>query len=134
MQERRRCDPWVGKVPRRRAWQPPPVFLPGDSHGQRSQGVKSRGVSKSQMRLSTQTCKHLKAQVFPSSCPPCLHSSCLPACLPSFLASSFPSSVPWKQFDFKKQNENKANESHRSLLQVLHIEELWLEPPLTKCN
>ena len=27
---------WVGKIPWRRAWQPPPVFLPGESHGQRS--------------------------------------------------------------------------------------------------
>ena len=24
-------DPWVGKIPWRRAWQPTPVFLPGDS-------------------------------------------------------------------------------------------------------
>ena len=29
-------DPWVGKIPRRRKWQPTPVFLPGRSHGQRS--------------------------------------------------------------------------------------------------
>ena len=29
-------DPWVGKVPWRRAWQPTPVFLPGESHGQKS--------------------------------------------------------------------------------------------------
>ena len=29
-------DPWVGKIPRSRAWQPTPVFLPGESHGQRS--------------------------------------------------------------------------------------------------
>ena len=29
-------DPWVGKIPYRRAWQPTPVFLPGESHGQRS--------------------------------------------------------------------------------------------------
>ena len=29
-------DPWVGKIPRRRAQQPTPVFLPGESHGQRS--------------------------------------------------------------------------------------------------
>ena len=29
-------DPWVGKVPWRKAWQPTPVFLPGESHGQRS--------------------------------------------------------------------------------------------------
>ena len=34
----RRCkfDPWVGKIPWQRTWQPPPVFLPGGSHGQRS--------------------------------------------------------------------------------------------------
>ena len=29
-------DPWVGKILWRRAWQPTPVFLPGESHGQRS--------------------------------------------------------------------------------------------------
>ena len=29
-------DPWVGKIPWRRAWKPTPVFLPGESHGQRS--------------------------------------------------------------------------------------------------
>ena len=28
--------PWVGKIPWRRVWQPTPVFLPGESHGQRS--------------------------------------------------------------------------------------------------
>ena len=35
-QERRMFDPWVGKIPWRRAWQPTPVFLPGKSPGQRS--------------------------------------------------------------------------------------------------
>ena len=37
-QQGRRCrfDPWVGKNPWRRKWQPTPVFLPGESHGQRS--------------------------------------------------------------------------------------------------
>ena len=29
-------DPWVGKVPWRRKWQPTPVCLPGKFHGQRS--------------------------------------------------------------------------------------------------
>ena len=29
-------DPWVGTIPWRRAWQPTPVFLPGESHGQRN--------------------------------------------------------------------------------------------------
>ena len=30
-------NPWVGKIPWRRAWLPTPVFFPGDSHGQRGQ-------------------------------------------------------------------------------------------------
>ena len=29
-------DPWVGKIPWRRKWLLTPVFLPGESHGQRS--------------------------------------------------------------------------------------------------
>ena len=28
--------PWVGKIPRRRKWQPTPVFLPAKAHGRRS--------------------------------------------------------------------------------------------------
>ena len=28
---------WVRKIPWRKAWQPSPVFLPGESHGQRNQ-------------------------------------------------------------------------------------------------
>ena len=27
---------WVSKIPWRRKWQPSPVFLPGESHGERS--------------------------------------------------------------------------------------------------
>ena len=34
--KRCRFHPWVGKIPWRRAWQPAPVFLPGESHGQRN--------------------------------------------------------------------------------------------------
>ena len=33
---RPRLDPWVGKIPWRREWQPTLVFLPGEVHGQRS--------------------------------------------------------------------------------------------------
>ena len=29
-------DPWVGKIPWRGTWKPTPVFLPGESHEQRS--------------------------------------------------------------------------------------------------
>ena len=31
--KRRGFDPWIGKIPWRRAWQLTPVFLPGESHG-----------------------------------------------------------------------------------------------------
>ena len=29
------CNPWVGKIPWRGTWQPTPVFLPGEPHGER---------------------------------------------------------------------------------------------------
>ena len=50
-----RCgfDPWL-KIPWRRKWQPTPVFLPGESHGQRSLvGYRPRGSQKSQVWLSS---------------------------------------------------------------------------------
>ena len=34
--KRHRFHPWVKKIPWRRAWQPTPVFLSGESHGERS--------------------------------------------------------------------------------------------------
>ena len=34
--KRCRFDPWAGKVPWRRKWQPTPVFLPGKFRGQKS--------------------------------------------------------------------------------------------------
>ena len=36
--KRHRLDPWVRKVPRRKAWQPTPVFLPGESQGTEEPG------------------------------------------------------------------------------------------------
>ena len=49
-------NPWVGKIPRRRKLQPPPVFLPGKCHGQRSLvGCNPLGCKELDMteRLST---------------------------------------------------------------------------------
>ena len=51
-------DPWVGKIPWRRAWQPTPVFLPGESHGLGSLvGYSPLGHKESDMTkwLSTHT-------------------------------------------------------------------------------
>ena len=43
-------DPWVGKIPWRREWQPTPVFLPGEFHGQRSlAGYSPWGCKESDM-------------------------------------------------------------------------------------
>ena len=39
--ERLKFDPWVGKIPWKRKWQPTPVFLTGKSHAQRSPAVYS---------------------------------------------------------------------------------------------
>ena len=49
-------SPWVGKILWRREWQPTPVFLPGDLHGQRSlEGYNPWGYKELDMteRLST---------------------------------------------------------------------------------
>ena len=40
--------PGSGKIPWRRKWQPTPILLPGESHGQRSLQATVHGVAKSQ--------------------------------------------------------------------------------------
>ena len=50
--ERPGFDPWMGKIPWRRAGQPTPVFVPGEYHGYRILAVYSLWGHKSQMRLS----------------------------------------------------------------------------------
>ena len=44
-------DPWVRKIPWRRARQPTPVFSPRESHGQRTLVGYSHRVAKNQTRL-----------------------------------------------------------------------------------
>ena len=54
---RKRCrfDPWVGKIPWRRAWQPTLVSLPRESHGQRSLvGYSPWGRKESGMNEATE--------------------------------------------------------------------------------
>ena len=38
-------DPWVGKIPWKRKWQPTPVFLPGRYHRQRSRAAAVHGIA-----------------------------------------------------------------------------------------
>ena len=52
---RLRFDPWVGKIPWRRAWQLSAVFLPGESQGKRSlAGYSSWCYKKSDTTKATQ--------------------------------------------------------------------------------
>ena len=52
---RPRFDPWVGKLPWRKEWQPTPVFLTGHFHGQRSFRAIVHRVPKCQTWLSNLT-------------------------------------------------------------------------------
>ena len=63
----KRCgfDPWVGKIPWRRAWQPTPVFLPGEHSSLRTEepgelhGARGvHGVAKSQTWLKWFSMEH----------------------------------------------------------------------------
>ena len=50
---------WVKKIPWRKAWQPTPVFLPAESHGQSSLADYSLwGHKESDMAENTHTCNH----------------------------------------------------------------------------
>ena len=51
--------PWVGKIPWRRKWQPTPVFLPGELHGQRSLMGYSLWGCKEKYKIENAKCKNL---------------------------------------------------------------------------
>ena len=64
----KRCgfDPWVWKIPWRRAWLPPAGFLPGESLGQRGlEGYSPQGHTESDMTEVT------KKQQPVANCFPC---------------------------------------------------------------
>ena len=67
----RRHEMWVQSLgqedPRRRAWQPTPIFLPGESHGQRSRlGYSPRVCKESDMTKAIwQAGKGTQCQISP---------------------------------------------------------------------
>ena len=94
---RHRCkfNTWVGKIPGRRAWQPTPVFLPGESHGQRSLAGTVHRVSKSQSwlkRLSMHACE--------------LYIYCWPSISANFESLDLTNCRP-KKYSKKKNNSRK---------------------------
>ena len=59
--QRRRFDPWVGKIPWRKTWETTSAFLPGKFHGQRSlAGYSPKGSQrvKHDEKLSTHAHGH----------------------------------------------------------------------------
>ena len=65
--KRLRFDPWVGKIPWSRKWQPTPVFLPGEPHGQKKLGATVHRVAKNQTQLRIAQHRASKNVVLPFS-------------------------------------------------------------------
>ena len=91
---RHRFDPWVGKIPWSRKWQPTSVFMPGKFHGQRGAWQATVcWVTESDMTKHTcacahthslslsefEKCRHLRPQ--PRILHVCIHAQLLQSCL-----------------------------------------------------
>ena len=63
-----RFNPWVRKISWRRGWHPTPVFLPGESHGQRSLGrLQSIGLQRVRHDWATHTTTPVRHKLSSSS-------------------------------------------------------------------
>ena len=106
--KRRGFDPWVKKIPWRRKWQPTPVFLPGESRGERSLvGYGPWGRTE----LDTTEATEHTVQIV-SSLSPCAHLAPLLRCNPFEDSAKCPcvmNSLPlgwwglWKFWEFLDQ-------------------------------
>ena len=85
-----RFDPWAGKIPWRRAWQSTLVFLPGESHGQRSLAGSAHRVAKSWTQLKQLSTHRQAPSLHPDACTPTLpvHSPSPHLCLLSLSAAT----------------------------------------------
>ena len=66
--KRCRFDSWVQKIPWRRKWQPTSVFLPEESHGQRSLGYSPGGRKESDTTEYSHTGIVLNSHLYENSC------------------------------------------------------------------
>ena len=67
--KRRGFDPWIRKIPWKKAWQPTPVFLPGKFNGQRSlAGCSPWGCKE------WDTTKQLSTHTYPKQLSACTHT------------------------------------------------------------
>ena len=99
-------NPWLGKIPWRREWQPTPVFLPGEFPGQRSLGGYSPwGVAKRRTQLSNQ---HPHTYMYAIGSVSLENSNTLPY--------SYPTSNTWEITQLNSLPDYKANCHHPIIL------------------
>ena len=73
--KRSRFDPWVRKIPWRRAWQPTPVFLPGESYGQRRLGLQTIGSQRVRHDWNNWPQTHTSNPIMRASWPNYIHKA-----------------------------------------------------------
>ena len=99
--KRHEIHPWVGKIPWIRKWQPP-VFLPGEFHGQRSL-VSFSLWSHKELETTQHTHCFIKSSVFWS----CVGAGVQPYCCASYVAFG----------NLEKRNTLKSHDWINSLLE-----------------
>ena len=88
--KRLRFDPWVGKIPWRRKWQPTPIFLTGKFHGQRrlvgysAWGCKELDTTEHMHRIQYKHTTYLIVQAVVDCIPLLKHTLHLSIYSPSF--------------------------------------------------
>ena len=86
-------DPWVGKIPWRKKWPPTPVFLPRESHGQRS----LEGCSPQGCKRVGHDWAHLDPATISDKNPTLLHPVCLIVLIRKFERGIILFSTAWKK-------------------------------------
>ena len=137
-------DPSVGKIPWRRTWQSTPVFLPGESHGQRSQagyspwGAKELDMTAAAAAKSLQSCQTLCDPI--DSSPP---GSPIPGILQArtleWVAISFSNAWKWKvkvtSLSHVRLFETPWTAAHQAPLSMgFSRQEYWSGAPLMVIN
>ena len=95
-------NPWVGKIPWRKAWKPTPVFLPGEVHGQRSLAGHSPWDRKESDTTEGLTCKLINWR-------------CLPWAWEKAIAphsSTFAWEIPWTEEPGRLQSMRSRRAGH----------------------
>ena len=94
-------DPWVGKIPWSRKRQPTPIFLPRESHGQRSLvdyhpwGHKEPDTTK---QLSTHTSVRWSLEHYASRCGRCVSRPCTPGAAPGLSVQDVALDIAYEGF------------------------------------